>query len=492
MGLMLGRGLVVLLFIAASVLSAQTLPSAAEALEQLPRGHVWLSHVVRDLLPWWMTDTATGAPEFRFPSTRCDDGSLYDEARPCPEIRSNSWINPRNRYLVSLSRQTYVYGVLFHLTGDTHWLRLMRAGVEEIRGDWMDRENGGMFTEWDAASGTYGPRPAWRDPQQMGYGLLGMAFYYYLTRDGEALRDLLELKHYIISTYYDPELGALRWMKEDRGATRGDSLRLTAQLDQMNAYMVLLAPLLDEPDRTNWINDLRGLSWIMLGKFYNAGENLFFLQADRPEDLDPRVTGTDFGHTIKALWMIRMTAQLAGDEPLEAFAASAGLRVLERAYLPASGSWAQGIQAGGALNPDKSWWIYCELDQFAASLALAEPAAARYLSATQDYWLKYFVDARTGEVWNGVAEATRLPITTLPKQWQWKNGYHSLEHALVSYITARQLAGEAATLYFAFPEPPPEERLRPYFYRGKAESVRRPEADDSGIPVWEVQFSGIK
>lgn len=470
---------------------AQPLPPTAQALENLPRGHVWLSHVVRDLLPWWITETATGAPDFRFPSTRCHDGLLYDADRPCAEIQANPSIKPHNRYLVSISRQAYAYGVLFHLTGDPAWLRLMRAGVEEIRAGWMDREHGGMFTEWDAATAAFGPRPEWRDPQQLGYGLLGMAFYYYLTRDPEVLPDLLALKHHIISTYYDPQLGALRWMLADRGATAGASLRLTAQLDQMNAYMVLLAPLLDEPDRSYWIQDLRGLSWIMMGKFYNAGENLFFLQANRPQDLDPRVSATDFGHTIKAFWMIRMTGLLAGDEPLVDFAAANGLRVLERAYLPTSGSWANGIRAGGAMDPDKTWWVYCELDQFAASLAMTDPSAARYLPATQDYWLKYFVDSGAGEVWSGVLEESRLPVTNRPKQWQWKNGYHSLEHALVSFITARQLAGEPVVLYFGFPQPPAGEQLRPYFYTGQVDSVV-PRGEDPSTPVWEVQFSGIR
>jgi hypothetical protein len=43
----------------------------------------------------------------------------------------------------------------------------------------------------------------------------------------------------------------------------------------------------------------------------------------------------------------------------------------------------------------------------------------------------------------------------LPKQWQWKNAYHSFEHALVGYIVAQQLQGEPVTLYYAFPADPP-------------------------------------
>ena len=52
------------------------------------------------------------------------------------------------------------------------------------------------------------------------------------------------------------------------------------------------------------------------------------------------------------------------------------------------------------------------------------------------------------------------------KQHLWKNGYHSAEHALVSYLTAQELHGRPATLHFAFATTPPEAELRPYFFAG--------------------------
>jgi hypothetical protein len=254
-------------------------------------------------------------------------------------------------------------------------------------------------------------------------------------------------------------------MLENSGNTMAGERRLVAQLDQMNAYLVLMTPLLPEPYPSEWKHSLQVIARLMIERFYSPEQNLFFLSANRPEDLDLAKSATDFGHTIKAFWMIRFTGRLTGDAGLVEFAERNGRRVLERAYLAESGSWASGVKAGGALDIDKSWWIYAELDQFAASLAMTDPAMERYLGATYAYWLDRFVDKRFGEVWTTVDGVTHLPKAgELPKAWPWKNGYHSTEHALVAYLQAMQREGRAVELYFAFQGTP--SGLRPYLFEG--------------------------
>ena len=156
-------------------------------LGQLPTGDRWLQHLTGDLLPFWTVPAAFGNPVGAFPSVRCDDGSLLDYKKPCPPIAGNAYLLTPAQYLVSVSRQTYGYGVAYHLTGDPKYLGYMKAGIDYIRQNAVDRTGGGTFTMLDLGSNTWGPQREFRNPQELGYGLLGLAMYYYLTRDDQVL-----------------------------------------------------------------------------------------------------------------------------------------------------------------------------------------------------------------------------------------------------------------------------------------------------------------
>jgi uncharacterized protein (TIGR03437 family) len=458
-------------------------------LSRLPSGDRWIAHLTTDLLPFWTMPSAVGNPTCAFPSTRCDDGSLLNFKNPCPPIAGNAYLLTPARYLVALSRQTYGYGVAYHLTGDPRYLQYMKAGIDYLRQYTIDRQGGGMFTSLDLNSGDWGPQREFRNPQELGYGLLGLALYYYLTRDDQVLPDILAIKQYIIGSYYNPSLGAMQWMLQNNGDQRFDQKQLVADLDQMNTYLVLLAPILDEPYRTQWKQTLALLTRSMLGVYYSPGDNLFFTSANTPQDTDLSATGVDFGHSSKALWMIRWTGLILGDAGLVSFAESAGRKLFDRAWLPEDGSWAKGVLKGGEIDENKNWWIFAELDQYSATLALTDVTQGRHLPDSADYWFKYFVDHQFGEVWNGVNYGSNTPQRDFPKAWQWKSAYHDFEHALVGYIVAQYLNGQPARLHYAFQKQVDPALIHPYYFPGTVQSVET-SSDVAGNQYQAVTFAG--
>ncbi|BAY65171.1 cellobiose 2-epimerase [Calothrix brevissima NIES-22] len=431
----------------------------------LPTAKRWLVHLNQDLLPFWTMESALGYPIGNFPSIRCNNGALLDRKNPCPEIKTfrnfNRLMLPRT-YVVALSRQTYAYGVAFHLTGEPKYLEYAQAGVNYLRAQAFDRKNGGVYSYRDDEKNTWEPAVEYRNPQEQAYCLLGLSFYYYLTRDPEVLSDILAVKNYIFSNYNNSQLGTFQWVLKNGNNSTVTDKHLLAVLDQLNTYMVLLTPLLPEPEQSQWKQDMVMLSQMMLSHFYSAKDNLFFLRA---ENKSLETTDCDFGHTIKSMWMLQMIGLIVGDSQLEKFAEENGLLVLERAYLQQSGSWASQINKGGEINHDKQWWIYAELDQFAASLAVKKPAVTTYISQTYNYWFKYFVDSKYAEVWKGIDATTNQPKPDdLPKMRPWKNAYHSFEHALVGYITTQQIHHHPIVLYYQFNQLPQPQNIRPYFY----------------------------
>ncbi|MES2934556.1 MAG: hypothetical protein V4805_13830, partial [Pseudomonadota bacterium] len=210
--------------------------------------------------------------------------------------------------------------------------------------------------------------------------------------------------------------------------------------------------------------DLRKLANIMIDQFHAPEEHLMWGSLHNKAD---RVLGsrhTDFGHSIKAYWMIHQIGKLTADQKLIDFSTKEAAWVLDKAYLPAIGSWASRLQRDGSLDEGKEWWIYAELDQMAATLALDDPGYAKYLTKTYDFWLKNMVDHENHEVWGWVSP-TGKPGSG-PKIHLWKNGYHSMEHALVGYITSQALQDQPPALYFAFKTGPPAVQIRPYVFGG--------------------------
>ena len=397
-----------------------------------------------------------------------------------------------DQYLVPLSRQIYGYGVAFNLTGNTAYLSYMKAGVAYLRQYYIDPD-GGMFEDRDLTTGLPATDRLYRDPQQLGYGLLGMAFYYYLTRDAAVLQDILTIKNYIWSSYYNQSLGTMQWLLADNGGTPANSEQLVADLDQMNTYLVLLTPLLPEPYRTQWMQNLTQDAQSILGTFYSPEDNLFFLQADTPQETNINYTGVDVGHSSKALWMLRWAGLLTGDRGLTSFAEANARRLLNRAYMPesdGSGSWAQGVLQGGAQDKDKTWWVYDELDQLSGTLALSDVAAGSYLPQTTAYWFNYFVDHQYGEVWNGVNYPANTPQKSDPKSWQWKNAYHDFEHALVGYITSQWLLGQPVTLHYAFATTVDQSTIHPYYFSSNVNSITVTQ-DSQGNSYQTVTFQPV-
>jgi len=454
-------------------------------LSQLPTGDDWIAHMTRDMAPFYAMPSALGNPVGQFPSTRCDDGSVPDPQNTCAPIAGNSYLAAPNWYLVSLSRQTFGYGVAYHMTGEVRYLNWMKAGVDALRGQFMDRLSGGMYFQKDLNTGKRGPDAAFRDPQQLGYGLLGLAFYYYLTRDDSVLPDIVAVQRYIYSSYWNPSLGSMQWLLKSQGSTSYDQLQLTACLDQMNTYLVLLAPIVPETYATEMKDEMRALVTAMISIFYVPGDNLFFTSATSPSDTDPAKAGVDAGHTSKALWMSRFAGAINGDPNLMAWAENAATRHLARSWIDSDGSWASGYLAGGARDLNKNWWVYSELDQLAGTLSLANPDAGKYLPRSAAYWMTYFVDHQYGEVWNGVTYGTNAPQKDFPKVWQWKNAYHAFEHALVGYIQAEQMRQAAFPLYYAFTRDVPAAQISPYYLSAPVKRI-----DAAGPGLQKVTFTG--
>jgi mannose/cellobiose epimerase-like protein (N-acyl-D-glucosamine 2-epimerase family) len=417
-----------------------------------------------------MTRDAIGTPRGNFPTFRCDDGSRLDLSAPCPEFSELdspdwAWIKEgiHRDYARMKSRQVFFYCVGFHLTGDDRLLALARDGLTVLRRNFFDSDDL-PYTYLEDGSGQ--PPQLQRTSQDLAYALNGFAFYYYLTRDRRTLRDLLRIKTHIFDNYYDSENDMLRWVAHappsaPPRSAETERKELVAQLDQINAYMLLVTPYLPEPHRTRWTKEMVHLSHVMIRDFYSQKHQLFWgsVHDDSGRRLGSR--HTDFGHTIKALWMIERVGRQSRNESLIMFSEQRVPDLLFRAYDDRDATWGSKVDQNGRFVRDREWWIHCELDQVAATWALHDSSISRYLPTTYGFWMDQFVDKRHGGIYHML---TATGERRFPKAHLWKNGFHESEHALIGYITAQVLRGEPVVLYYAPREDLEQPDVQPYLF----------------------------
>ena len=435
---------------------------------ELPTGGTWLRHVRQDLLPFWSSPDALGTPPGNFPTFRCNDGRLPDPAALCPELeKPPAWIRPEvgRTYVRMQGRQTYAYAAAFHLTGEKRWLEAARAGAART------------LALLDPATGA----PSWfeqgqplpdgnaRTSQDQSYAGVGLAMLYYISRDPKLEKALIAHQRFVMARYWDKEWGMLRWVPAEGPAEEAKRQELVAQLDQLNAYMILVAPYLPAAVRKDWQADIRRLAEVIKDKFHDPESGVFWGTLEREDSRKPGARHNDFGHTIKAYWMLLLAAKELQDPKLETFARDGAARILARAWHAPSNSWASEWRAEG-VNANKTWWIFAELDQMASTLAQKDPAARTYLEGSWPFWLDKLTDHKNGEVWGWVSVDGWVPPDSL-KIHHWKSGFHSFEHALISYLSARAIEGKPATLHFATGTK--KGPFRPYLMEGSVVSVRR-------------------
>jgi mannose/cellobiose epimerase-like protein (N-acyl-D-glucosamine 2-epimerase family) len=453
-------------------------------LAALPNGERWVRHMNEDLLRFWGTETALGNPVGNFPTYRCNDGSLYDEKAPCPELKNadRSIVKLERDYTRSKSRQVYAYGVAYHLTGDERYLGYAIAGADWLIAHAVDKYGA---ASWFVA-GAPAPANLQRTSQDLAYAATGIAFAYYLTRDAKYLDQVVKLKRHIFSTYFDPSWGILRWVREANAD--GDDVNqkeLVSQLDQIYGYLLWTTmalppgPLADE-----WTRDLKSLAVAMRNQFFGETYGLYWGAitdvahhnlADQKNQENPH---TDFGHSIKTLWLTYRIGLLTGDVSLVDFARPHMQSILDAAYVEETGSWARGYKpsAPGSLDwiidPNKEWWSLAELDQTSATLALVDPRFAERLTRTYTYWFDHMVDHQHGDVWHMVKADGNTPDPSFPKQHSWKNAFHVFEHALIGYLTGQALHGLPIELHYAFKGGSVPRSLHPYLYLGEVASTQ--------------------
>jgi hypothetical protein len=480
----------VVIFCCLSIAHAATTYSVSN----VPSGDSWISHEKKDILPFWMSPDAIGdSVHGFFPTFRYRDGKAVDlmafrdefvkDTMPMYAYHRGSlahWSMPM------LSRQIYAYCVGFHMTGDQKALANAREALGYLMKYGMSPDSiFYIWQDWEGAS----PALECRTGQALGYCLLGPSFYYYITRDTTVLPVIFKMKKFIFS-YLESQKP---WYHLLITKARGDQYsELTAQLDQLNTYLFLMAEIIPDRYRAEWKNDCITLSRVIYSHFYNQSRGDFDFAIPCDTTPEAQKYRSDFGHSAKAAWYLYMIGKHFNDTLLEESMLMGADSLLNQAFSKKHGRW---IRGSGFEGPDSTidWWMYDELDQFAATIALADPSVLDHLIPSYSFYFTHVIDTVYGEAWQTI-DTSNAPVKEPLKTNMWKNGYHSSEHTLVGYITSQALHKKQVELYYAFSVKPKESDIHPYFYRAKIVKQDKVKTTEAKLPfpIVRVTFANVR
>ncbi len=462
-------------------------PPQLSSVPDILKGDTWKTHYIEDILPYWMMPEAFGMPEGNFPTNRGMDGKLAGSSERRPRM---------------IARQTYAYSVGYLLTGDARLLELAKAGANWIISKAKDTTNGGFHTRLQENGDPAGNDA--KTAQDTAYCMLGLGAYYFVTRDPQIETVILETRDLLFSdTFWDNQnkriLDGVSVDLSSEHDVEGDGgWELVAQLDPINAFLLLTQPVLSEESRRKqFLGDLEQLAQSMIDNFYSEG----FIWGVHNRQGRYRTKHVDFGHALKAYWMILEIDKRLDGHPFYSFLQNNIHNQVERAYDRTNKLWGKRPTSATNIERGTDWWIYAELDQVTATLDMVDQKYLDKLENTQKGWIDNYVDGfwDPGEVIPGInAQGGRVynwPQSDTAKCNIWKNGYHSSEHALVLYLMGKYLENTPATLYFAVPAASADSFVaRPYFFHG--ETVSRTPAeeitvDGAKLQKVEVQFQKL-
>ena len=174
----------------------------------------------------------------------------------------------------------------------------------------------------------------------------------------------------------------------------------------------------------HWLADLKRIAHVMIAPVLHP-RTQYLSGCGQPSPTKQMETPhTDFGHSVKTMWLVYQIGKLTGDTALVGFAKPRAAAILKAAYLPDEGAWARRPMLDGHLDRDKGCVDIAELDQVAATLSLVDPYYANYLTTTWPFWMTYIVDQDHKEIWHWLDAKTLKPDLRYPRR-SWKNAFHS-------------------------------------------------------------------
>ena len=384
----------------------------------------WRQQVSRNLyeniIPFWMTYSIDRR-----------NGGFYGRITNDLQVDKTAPLS-----VVLIARILWTFSALFRFDKDTRHLEMAHRAYNYLTKYFSDSKYGGVY--WLVAPGG----EVLEDKKKIygqAFAIYGLSEYY--ASSGE--KAALEMAHQIfqlIEKYCHDAINGGYYEATNRDWSETQDLRLSAvdlnEKKSMNSHLHLLEAL------TNLLRvssdslvraRLQELVECHLRYILNPVNNHLYLFFD--EKWNPRLNGVSFGHDIEASWLITESAEVLGDDKIQARVKSAVHKIVaaviaegfnQHNALPVANDMAGSLSANNF-----EWWQQAEalVGLINAYQLYGDSSYLDRACRLWDFIDKYFVDWQRGE-WYYEISAEGIPNPAKPKVSEWKCCYHNTRACL--------------------------------------------------------------
>jgi mannose/cellobiose epimerase-like protein (N-acyl-D-glucosamine 2-epimerase family) len=364
-------------------------------------------HLLQDLLPFWekhSVDRSHGG----FLTHLARSGSVYDSSLKMSPMQG---------------RMVYAFAIGYDLSSDQHYRQIAEQGFQFLVTHCWDDRFGGWYR-----SVSRDGRP--KDPDKhlcdQAYALIGLIEYYRVTRDPLARQYIAETCAALDRHGWDEKYGGYYQRCARDWAPIWTQKTICAQLDMMTA--LLLLSQLDE--ETGALPRLLGVADLIKNRMFDQKYQCVLETFHRNWVYDPLRTRDqiEFGHNLKAAWLLLELHRLTGEAALCRYAGRLVDYSLRFGWDHRHQGFYQHAHRNGVLaSTEKLWWPECE--GLAALLLInrlsSDPVYLEYFQRLADFSFTYLFDREYGEWFTSC-----YPDGTVKddrKGYAWKAAYHTVQ-----------------------------------------------------------------
>jgi mannobiose 2-epimerase len=408
----------IFLFLIISLITIECTDSKKKDNSDILQGTFWKEQALQDIIPYWTQHAIDH-----------EDGAFITNLD-----RNWNQIKGTEKYPSMISRQIFSYSVAYLFTGEEKYIHIASEGVDFLLKHGWDKKYGGWF---DALDKKGNPLQTTKCSFVQFYANTGLAMYYFITHDPEALRYIEKSNQIIESKRWDNAYGGYFNILNRDLSVKSNDKTFSCGVVPVSGYLLYLYLATREKQ---YLHQAEKIMDTVLIKMQDPESKWILESFDREWNYKTRKDHfereVNIGHNIETIWMFYRLFLLNGKNEYLESTKFLTEKTIKWGFEKEKGVWyhAVGRQDPSIHSETAYWWIQAYGNMFNLFLyrLTDDEKYIEYFKKGAKFWNKFFIDKEYGDTFLGLYLDGKIKDSK--KGGKYKTAYHSMENSLLTYL----------------------------------------------------------